>query len=140
MPDVLGGTPPAAIRMVWVRLLPGRPRWRMGVVGDGANDWVWMPDVDLDLGDDPISMALGVLFLLVLLPPLLLAVVGVALLGVELLAVLALLPLLMIGQLTGLRPWVLVLYDGAGGKRYAEVTGTAAMLRARRGYRALSVR
>ena len=50
---------------------------------------------------------------------------------------LALLPLLMLMQVHGVLPWVLVLTDDQGGRTAVPVAGTRRMMRERRRYRAL---
>ncbi len=121
---------------VRLRLLPWRPRWRTGDTG---------PDVDLSplgdaLGDDPISLVVGLFLLVLVLPGLLVGVVGVLLLGAELLLLLALLPLVMSAQLLGLRPWVLVLRSRDRGRTAVPVVGTVALLGRWRELRASRVR
>ncbi len=125
---------PGDLVAVRLRLLPWRPRWRTGDTGPE------LPDLDLGLGDDPLSAVVGLLLLLLFLPFLVLAVVGVVVLGLELLALLALLPLALSAQLLGLRPWVLVLRTRDRQRTPVEVTGTRAMLRRRRQLRAQRVR
>ena len=105
--------------------MPWRPRWR-------KQDWADSSDPSgLDLGDD-IGIGPVILLALLFLPLL----VGLVLLSVELLALLALLPLLMAGQLLGLLPWVLVTTDVQGTRGAVEVRGTRSMLAARREFRA----
>ncbi|MCW2778391.1 MAG: hypothetical protein JWN17_2116 [Frankiales bacterium] len=118
---------------VRLRLLPWLPRWRTGDTGPD------IPSFD-GLGDDPISAVVGVFLLLLALPGLVVAVVGVVLLSAEVLLLLALLPLLLSGQLLGLRPWVLVLRSRDRQRTPVEVLGTAEVLRRRRALRAQRVR
>lgn len=109
-----------------VRLLPWKPRWRDPGLPDTGS---------LDLGGD--DFGLGVLIVLVVLAlPLLVVLV---LFSLEVLALLVLVPFLMVGQLLGLLPWVLVLRTPSGERRAVEVRGTRAMLDARRYYRSLRV-
>ncbi len=114
------------LRSVRVRLLPWRPKVRD--VGDPD------PSGVLDLGglDDLPGIVVGLvvgLAIALLLPFVLVALVF----SLELALVLLLVPFVMVGQLVGLLPWVLVLRYDDGRKRYVEVTGTRAMLARRRG-------
>lgn len=128
---------------VHVRVLPWKPRWR-----DRSKE---LPDLsfsDLFSGgfDDP--MGFGVMFVvgIVVLP---LLVVGLPILYVfgfgllvlllELVVLAALSPLLMVGQLAGLLPWVIVLRAPEGARHGVQVRGTRQMLAARRYYRTLLV-
>jgi hypothetical protein len=121
---------PGSLRRVHIRLLPWKPRWR-------TSDREWDPPDLLDVRDDPISAVIGLVLMLLLVPFVLLFVVGVVLLSAELLLLLALVPLLMLGQLVGMLPWQLGLTLTDRTRRYVEVTGTAKMLAARRYYRTL---
>jgi hypothetical protein len=111
-----------------VRLLPWQPRLR------DVRD-VDVPDVGLDV-DDAFGVLLVILAVLVLLP----FVLAFVVFSLELLLVLSLVPLLMIGQLVGWRPWVLVVRLPSGKRRHVSVRGTRSMLEARRYYRSLRVR
>ena len=115
---------------VRLRLLPWRPRWR-APEADG-------PSFDVpDLGfDDPVSAVIGFLLLLFLAPFVLVFVLGVVLFSAEILLLLALLPLLMLGQVLGLLPWVLSVREANGDHRYVEVRGTRRMLATWRSLRA----
>lgn len=117
----------APVRRVRVRLLPWRPRRRLRRVDSPGS----LLDV-LSLFDDLFGGILALVALLLLAPFLLVAVLGLALLSVEVLAVLALAPLLLLGRLCHLRPWVLVVTHADGTQRTAEVTGLAAARRQRR--------
>lgn len=110
-----------------VRLLPWRPRWRRPSWdgADGAN-------AIGDVGGDDIGLGLLVIAGLLLLPLLL----AVLFLAAQLAVVLAVVPLLMTGQLLGVLPWVLVLTDSAGSKRFVEVRGLRSLLAERRRLRA----
>jgi uncharacterized membrane protein len=92
-------------------------------------------DAGLDF-DDAFSIVLGILVVLLVLPFLL----AFLLFSLELALLLLLVPLVMVGQLVGWRPWVLVLRLPSGKKRYVSVRGTRSMLEARRYYRGLRVR
>jgi hypothetical protein len=123
---------PGSVKRVRVRLLPWRPRWR---TRKGRWD-----DLDLDvpdLGDDPVSLVIGLLFAFVALPALILLLVGVLLLSAEIAVVLALLPFALVGQLAGLVPWYLRVTTTDGEKQWIETGGTREMLSARRYYRSL---
>ena len=123
---------PGSVKRVRVRLLPWRPRWRTG-----RRRW---DDFDLDfpdVGDDPISLVLGLLLAFVALPALVLLLVGLLLLSAEIAVVLALLPLALVGQLVGLVPWYLRVTTTDGNKQWIEAGGTRDMLSARRYYRSL---
>lgn len=125
--DALRMTSTAApVRRVHLRLLPWRPRWRTRRVEP--------PDEAfeaLDLFDDLLGMVIALVALLLLAPFVLVAVVGLALLSLEVVAVLALAPLLLLGRLCHLRPWVLVVTHTDGAQRTVEVTGLAAARRRR---------
>lgn len=121
------------LRTVRVRFLPWKPRWRSK---DG--DWD-VPDGVLDGADDPISLVIGLVLVVLLSPFVVLFVVGVLLLSFELILLLALLPFAMLGQILGLRAWQLALTPVAGEKTYVAVKGTLEMLAARCYYRSLRV-
>ena len=110
-----------------MRLLPWRPRRRIRRIESPGSAF----DA-LSLFDDLFGGILGVIALVLLAPFLLVAVLGLALLSVEVLAVLALAPLLLLGRLCHLRPWVLVVTHADGTQRTLEVTGLAAARRRRR--------
>ena len=91
----------------------------------------------LDFGDDLFGAVLGLLFVLVVLPFALAFALAFVLFSLELALVLVLVPFVMVGQLMGWLPWVLVLRAPAGQRHYVEVKGTRDMLTARRYYRSL---
>lgn len=122
---------PGPVRRVRVRLLPWRPRWRVRDVPD------WPDPGWVDLGDDALSVALGVLVLLVGLPVVVFGLFGLVLLSAELGLLLALVPFLLVGQVVGLLPWQLAVTGTDGTKRYVEARGTRQLLAALRHYRAL---
>lgn len=62
-----------------------------------------MPDFPIGLGDDPISAIVGILFLIILLPFLLLALVA----GLELLLLLLVLPFAILGRVLLGRHWTI---------------------------------
>ena len=116
----------APVRRVRLRLLPWRPRRRTrGIDPPGS-----ALDV-LSLFDDLFGGILALVALLLLAPFLLVTVLGLALLSLEVLAVLALAPLLLLGRLCHLRPWLLVVTHTDGTQRVVEVTGLAAAHRRR---------
>lgn len=123
---------PRQAHSVRVRLVPWRPRWRTGRRLD--------PGDDLDaLGgvvDDPVAGLLWGLLVLLVLPFLLAAAVGVALLGVEVLALLPVGLLLLIGRLCGLRPWVLEVTWADGEREDIPVVGVRRAWRTVRALRA----
>lgn len=118
--------PLPAVRRVRLRVLPWRPRWRSRDLD--------LPDLSgvADLFDDVLGALLLVLAVLFLLPFVLAVLFGVALLSIELLALLALLPLLLVGRLCHLRPWVLVVSHVDGTQRTVDVVGLSAARRRRR--------
>ncbi len=114
---------------VRVRMLPWRPRWRSK---KGERDF----DLDLpDLGDDPVSLVISLVFLLIGLPVLLFLVLGLLVFSAEIAILMALIPLLMLGQIVGLLPWTLVLRTPDGERSQLQVKGTRSMLAARASYR-----
>lgn len=123
---------PGELSRVRVRLLPWRPRWRTARDGE-------VPDVSglFDFLDDPVSAVIGLVLAVLVLPFVLLFVLGVVVFSAELVLLLALVPFLMIGQFVGLLPWVLVLTRFTGERTYVQMSGTRAMLAARRRYRSL---
>lgn len=125
---------PGSVRSVHIRLLPWRPRWRAG-------DLDRYPDggdlAGIGFGDDLLSAVLGFLVLVVLLPVVLFLVVGLLLFSAELAVLLALVPLLLVGQLVGLQPWYLRVTSTSGDTRWICAGKTRDMLAARRYYRSL---
>lgn len=111
--------PPTSVR---VRLLPWKPRWRAGRVPEG-----WDFDYD-SFGDDPISMLIGLVALILFLPIVLVVLVGVAVLALEALILALLLPLTFLARLVGLQSWWLIVRDASGHRAALEVRGTRHML------------
>lgn len=125
---------PGSVRSVHVRLLPWRPRWRAGDL-DRYPDGGGFPG--FDLGDDLLKAVLGFIALVVLLPVLLFLVVGLVLFSAELAVLLALVPLVLVGQLVGLQPWYLRVRSTTGETQWICTGKTRDMLAARRYYRTL---
>ena len=122
---------PGSVRRVRVRLLPWRPRWRVKDLPDGF-------DVgSIDLGDDLVGLVIGVVLLLIGLPVLLFALVGLLLFSAEIGVLVALLPFVMLGQLLGWLPWYLAVTTSSGERQWICAGNTREMLSARRYYRSL---
>lgn len=88
--------------------------WRRRLKGslDGA------PDLPTGLGDDPISAVIGLIFLIILLPFLILALIA----GIELLLLLLLLPFALLGRVLFGKHWTIearrgftICWDGPAG-------------------------
>jgi hypothetical protein len=122
---------PGSVRSVRLRLLPWKPRWR-----SSKKDRDWDFDVP-DLGDDPVSLVIGILVAVVLLPGVLFLVIGLLLFSAEIALLLALVPLLMIGQVVGVLPWQLAVSTTDGAKHYVEARGPRQLRTAWRHYRSL---
>ena len=119
---------PGSVRRVRVRLLPWRPRWR-----SRQPEAIDVPDLPLEA--DPVSLVVSLLLTLVLVPAVALLLLGLVLLSAEVAVLLALLPLLLLGRVVGLRPWVLSVTGVDGVTHHLDVGGTRQMLRDRRYYR-----
>jgi hypothetical protein len=123
---------PGSVRRVHVRLLPWRPRWRLRDIPEGSLDVG-----GFDVGDDPISLVIGLFLLLLGLPAVIFVVLGVLLFSVEIGLLLALLPLVMLGQRIGWLPWYLAVTSTTGERQWICAGNTREMLSARRYYRSL---
>lgn len=125
--------PGSSVRIIWLRLLPWKPSWRVRTRDtERSGAWNWL-DVDFD---DPISAVLSVIVLLIVFPVILSLIVGVTVLSLETLLLLPLGLLLMTGQLLCLRPWILMVRYKDGSREAVAVRGLRAMVRRWRELRA----